>query len=161
MFILHFLNVRNNAIKNTNVKRLNIKCSWKKEFYGTKNHNTLSKKEIQIKFTENSSLICKWQKCVILTTSTAHQHKTQSTTYPTIFWWDQELPVTSRLTKYLMELRKILVRKLLATWISFSDGLVCGETTSTILALICSKWRRKKQSRKRCWHQHRDHRITQ
>lgn len=33
---------------------------------------------------------------------------------------------------YLMELRKILVRKLLATWTSLSDGMVCGDTTSTI-----------------------------
>lgn len=37
--------------------------------------------------------------------------------------------------RYLMELRKILVRKLLATWTSLSDGIVRGDTTSTILAL--------------------------
>lgn len=38
-----------------------------------------------------------------------------------------------------MELRKILVRKLLATCTSVSDGIVRDDTTSTILALMGSE----------------------
>lgn len=40
---------------------------------------------------------------------------------------------------YLIELRKILVRKFLATRTSVSDGIVRVDTTSTILALRGSK----------------------
>lgn len=40
---------------------------------------------------------------------------------------------------YLIELRKILVRKLLATRTSLSDGIARVDTTSTILALTGSK----------------------
>lgn len=40
---------------------------------------------------------------------------------------------------YLIELRKILVRKLLATRTSLSDGIARADTTSTILALMGSK----------------------
>lgn len=46
-----------------------------------------------------------------------------------------------------MELRKILVRKLLATRTSVSDGIVRGDTTSTILALMGSKWWKEKQEK--------------
>lgn len=45
-----------------------------------------------------------------------------------------------------MELRKILVRKLLATRTSVSDGIVRGDTTSTILALMGGKrWKEKEE----------------
>lgn len=48
---------------------------------------------------------------------------------------------------YLIELRKILVRKFLATWISVSDGIVRGDTTSTILALMGSRGKKRKEER--------------
>lgn len=48
---------------------------------------------------------------------------------------------------YLIELRKILVRKLLATRTSVSDGIVRGDTTSTILALMGSKWWKEKEEK--------------
>lgn len=38
-----------------------------------------------------------------------------------------------------MELRKIFVRKLLATCTSLSDGMPRGDTTSTILSCRCQK----------------------
>lgn len=48
---------------------------------------------------------------------------------------------------YLMELRKILVRKFLATRTSLSDGIVRADTTSTILALTGSKWWEEREGR--------------
>lgn len=50
---------------------------------------------------------------------------------------------------YLIELRKILVRKLLATWTSVSDGIVRDVTTSTILALMGGEWREEKKKIKK------------
>lgn len=40
-----------------------------------------------------------------------------------------------------------MVRKLLATRTSVSDGIVRGDTTSTILALMGSKWWKEKKEK--------------
>lgn len=48
---------------------------------------------------------------------------------------------------YLMELRKIFVRKLLATCTSVSDGIVPDDTTSTILALMGGEWWKEKKEK--------------
>lgn len=53
---------------------------------------------------------------------------------------------------YLIELRKIFVRKLLATCTSVSDGIVRADTTSTILVLMGCEWLKEKR-RRTCWHQ--------